>query len=472
MINAVFSMIHWVVRTNPYLQDTWRPLFLAPSKSNPGSQGRRTTLRGIWTLPLLGLLVVISSQNVGAQTATEADRSGNEPAQVPTAGALAVQVIAEGVGASSDEAIKDAFRNAVRQVVGAVVDAETLIKDDQVIDDKVLTYSDGLITKYEEVPGSKKSQGGLLRIKITAVVERKTVVAKLKAANVTVKELDGKGMFAEAVTKLESQADAKVLIAKTFADYPANVMKAVVRGKPSVETEAGKTNLVYEIELSVDLAKYETFQKKTVTLLGKVAQREGKCFVVAKDSKFAGGDRRPGTWVIPYFYQELSGGFGKVWWTGKLSNDNDIVVVMNTQYNSLHDRTAWEWFHVHQPGVSPGYSYDQVASPWNKRIEVTILFQDALGQDVVRDSIEIGSCNQRNSMPGLYVERSQGAYNIGGGGYAGVPIAYLSPYCFTATNQGYTRSKTILRSISTTPDELRRITAIKTVTSIQKSTIQ
>ena len=33
------------------------------------------------------------------------------------------EIIAEGVGANAEEALKDAYRNAVRQVVGAVVDA-------------------------------------------------------------------------------------------------------------------------------------------------------------------------------------------------------------------------------------------------------------------------------------------------------------------------------------------------------------
>ena len=85
-------------------------------------------------------------------------------------------VIAEGVGATAEDAIKDAFRHAVRQVVGAVVDAETLIENDEIIEDKVLTYSDGFIKSYEEVVGSKKVKDGLHRIKIKAQVERGSVL--------------------------------------------------------------------------------------------------------------------------------------------------------------------------------------------------------------------------------------------------------------------------------------------------------
>jgi hypothetical protein len=107
-------------------------------------------------------------------------------------------VIAEGVGATGDAALKDAFRNAVRQVVGAVVDAETLVNDDQVIFDKILTYSDGFVKTYEEL--SKSQEKGLIRTKIRATVEQRSVIARLKASNVAVKDVDGKGIFAEVVT--------------------------------------------------------------------------------------------------------------------------------------------------------------------------------------------------------------------------------------------------------------------------------
>ena len=60
------------------------------------------------------------------------------------------EVIAEGVGDSHDNAIKDAFRNAVRQVVGVYVDSETLVKNDKLVDDKILTLSNGFINDYSE----------------------------------------------------------------------------------------------------------------------------------------------------------------------------------------------------------------------------------------------------------------------------------------------------------------------------------
>jgi hypothetical protein len=195
-------------------------------------------------------------------------------------------VVAEGVGTTPDEALKDAFRNAVRQVVGAVVDAETLIKDDQVIDDKVLTYSDGFIKTFEEVPGSKKSQGGLHHLKIKAAVERRSVVAKLKAANVTVREVDGKGMFAEAVTQLDAERDAASLLKKQFDGFPQRLLSANVIGRPElVEKANDKATVRIQVRVEPDMEAYKTFVARLQPVLDKVAKDKGEFTAVFRSEE-------------------------------------------------------------------------------------------------------------------------------------------------------------------------------------------
>lgn len=182
------------------------------------------------------------------------------------------QVVAEGVGATKSEAEKDAFRNAVKQVVGAVVDAETLIKNDEVIEDKVLTYSDGFIKQGWETL-SEKTQGGLVRIKIKVQVEQRSVVAKLKAANVTTKQVDGKGLFAEAVTKLDAEKDAAALLKKQFAELPT-LLTASIDGEPQFNKATSEVRA--QIVVQVDREAYTAYVKRLEEVLGKVA--------VAKDS--------------------------------------------------------------------------------------------------------------------------------------------------------------------------------------------
>jgi len=108
-------------------------------------------------------------------------------------------VVAEGAGTTKEEALKDAFRAAVRQVVGEVVDAETLVKNEDVVKDQVLTYSDGFVPEHQEL--SATHDNGIFRVSIRAQVRRRSVIMKLRAANVTTKEVAGQSIFGELVTQ-------------------------------------------------------------------------------------------------------------------------------------------------------------------------------------------------------------------------------------------------------------------------------
>lgn len=80
----------------------------------------------------------------------------------------AEQVTVEGVGATPEEALEDAFRSAVRRVVGVTVDAETLVKNGDLVTDRVHTRSNGFIIKYEELARSERR--GIFHVTITATV--------------------------------------------------------------------------------------------------------------------------------------------------------------------------------------------------------------------------------------------------------------------------------------------------------------
>jgi hypothetical protein len=277
------------------------------------------------------------------------------------------KVVAEGVGATADEALKDAFRNAVRQVVGAVVDAETLLKNDEVISDKVLTYSDGFIKKYDEV--SKKKDGGLFRVKIAANVERRSVVAKLKAANVTVKEVDGGSLFAKEVTTAEAQKNATELLKKGLQDLP-NFLVATAASKP--EYDRDKSEVVLDVAMQVDRKAYGAWLKKVEATLEKVCLRKGSVLVQAVPNR--GGDAVPGMFVGggnsfagPAFAKRESGG-----WT----------IFVNTFNDGTHTRTKWNWY------VVDGDARETLKSLQGHHL-VTISLQDADGELVTEDQFSL-----------------------------------------------------------------------------------
>lgn len=86
------------------------------------------------------------------------------------------EVISEGAGAADDGdtakarklAIKDALRYAVEQAVGVLLTSETFTKNYQVIEDKILTKSEGYAKLVEVL--DEKQAGPLYKVKIKAIV--------------------------------------------------------------------------------------------------------------------------------------------------------------------------------------------------------------------------------------------------------------------------------------------------------------
>ena len=185
------------------------------------------------------------------------------------------EVICEGIGATPDEAQKDAFRNAVRQVVGTVVDAETLVKNDDVIDDAVLTFSGGFVKKWDVL--TTKSENGVHRVTIKAVVERSNVIAKLKAANVTMRDIDGSGLFAQVVTQLDAEKNANDILKHLLHGFPENSLKAVVTGEPEVvEKSDEKVTVKIRVRLKCDMKAYKSFVQRLQPILEKMCSRKGE----------------------------------------------------------------------------------------------------------------------------------------------------------------------------------------------------
>jgi hypothetical protein len=184
-------------------------------------------------------------------------------------------VVAEGVGLTPEEALKDAFRSAVRQVVGEVVDAETLVKDDQLVKDQVLTYSDAYIPRHTKI--SERSEGGLFRITIRAVVERRKLVVKLKAANVALKGVDGQSVFGSIVSQLENEKDAAALLRNSLEGFPQNCITADVVGEPKIlRKDDQKATLRFEIQVRPDLKAYKNFATRLQRTLQSIAKDYGQ----------------------------------------------------------------------------------------------------------------------------------------------------------------------------------------------------
>ena len=75
----------------------------------------------------------------------------------------AQQVMVDGVGIDKDSAMRDASRNAVEQVVGTLVNSQTLVSNAMVQLDEIYTKSQGFVTGMEVI--SQQNEGGMVHIK-------------------------------------------------------------------------------------------------------------------------------------------------------------------------------------------------------------------------------------------------------------------------------------------------------------------
>lgn len=92
-----------------------------------------------------------------------------------------VKVKSRGIGIDRSEALKDAFRAAVEQVVGVYVDAEQAAENDELIRDRVLVHSNAYIRDYM-LKGEKTRGDGLCEVVIVAHVKKQELTKTLRDA--------------------------------------------------------------------------------------------------------------------------------------------------------------------------------------------------------------------------------------------------------------------------------------------------
>jgi len=130
-------------------------------------------------------------------------------------------VDARGVGVSPEAAAKDALAQAILQV--AMVDSYTLMKNDKVIQEKILAAGNAIIKKYDVVVPASKNRYGLYEIRIRAQVEQNLLKQKLIENKIVTGKVEGSQNFwAELVTQEKNRLDMDVMIENTISNIDFN----------------------------------------------------------------------------------------------------------------------------------------------------------------------------------------------------------------------------------------------------------
>lgn len=375
-------------------------------------------------------------------------------------------VVVEGVGLTEDQALKNAFRNAVRQVVGAVVDTETMIKNDAIIDDSILTYSAGLVKKYDEVPGSKSSKDGSHSIRIKAVVERGDVVRKLQAANVSIMSVDGKGLFAEITSQLQSEGDALGIIEKQLEGFPESCVKISIVGKPTTTEKTETTaTLNFLVRVEPDLVAYEAFQSRLLGILSKIAKGKGDTTV-----KFQKAPSRP-SWQSDRSILATSGAvqelpiFAPRAFSPKNSASDFVwkvdvfTISVLTSITKSGDRADYRYFHFDLP------LRNAVCKAVGKKSTAKLQLLDSLGRVIATDRFAPNEGQFLGTLISLYgagehdrtVRRFDGEPQQGNLCIIGPTFDYIDHYQWLHGHMAQKRSLLFDVPIKLTHDELRSV---------------
>ena len=185
--------------------------------------------------------------------------------------ATIVEVVVEGAGLSLEAAQKDAYRQAVRTVVGLYVDSKTIVENDELIEDRILSASNGFVKTAKTIPGSAKQKDGIWRVRVRAKVEVSEVSARLKKENIATRSLDGESLFAKALTKMERSQNTQQLLQELLGELPGMV-KVTLDGEPDYDEAKGE--LIYQVKLTPDMDAYRKFLPRLTKALDKLAVKK------------------------------------------------------------------------------------------------------------------------------------------------------------------------------------------------------
>jgi len=143
---------------------------------------------------------------------------------VPASGGLSKEVTVTGRGATPQEAFDDAIRTALRQVAGSFVRTDSKVQDDQLIQDRIITHSQGFIEKATKEGPAKKLKDGTYEQVARVIVRVGKVQEIFTESAASSSTIDGDSLAAKVRSLRENKASADELLAAVFEGFPANVM--------------------------------------------------------------------------------------------------------------------------------------------------------------------------------------------------------------------------------------------------------
>ena len=184
------------------------------------------------------------------------------------------EIIASALGATRDQALASAQLTAVEQALGRLIDVETIIENDTVIRDSVLSATNGFIERFTVL--SETKEGDLFRVRIRAIVRSGKLAERIKTLTKVTVAVEGGNLQAEARSKTKSREEQIKMFQGALETLVQDVIGIQVIGKPEVvegvAVASGMTRLRIPIEIAVNQNVWNDRMKRVSPLFEEFAR--------------------------------------------------------------------------------------------------------------------------------------------------------------------------------------------------------
>ena len=360
------------------------------------------------------LLAALAAFLLAAPSASFAQSSGALSFGKPKAAESTelVTVQAKGQGETVEAAKKDAARNAIKKAVGELVDARTLVENDELVEDRILTLSNAMIEKADY--GKAMNIGdGLFEVPVTAVVKKGRLNKELEKIGIATGTVSGSSLAASLFSGRERVANAEKFFAERLKDFPGNVVEAVMlakdNGTPDIEIDTEKGHVYANVGLRVNMANYAEWTKQLQEVLGAVCLEQEQT-----NLKF--GDIQ---WADTYLRKFVG---------SKVANLHNVlksamVVVMATPTAEKVRRSTWPATVYYLDAQMAKAFAKQMAAQIPEKGVLEVILEDEDGEPVC--STTAGLTTQKDADPDM--DRQYATFCIGQPhGYDGLGYKFAS----------------------------------------------
>ncbi|HUT88778.1 MAG TPA: SHD1 domain-containing protein [Thermoguttaceae bacterium] len=277
-------------------------------------------------------------------------------------GSRLMKVVATGVGVDPDNALLNALSHAIEQAVGVMVDAESIIENDQLVHDRILTCTRGDVEYYQVM--RRWREDGLQCARVWALVSPTKLGDKLTSQNLSVRKVPAELRELWARQKADDDAvkDAPEMFQKIMEGFQVEklVVVQVVEDLEVLDKDETFAKVRMKVRLAPDMKRWEQLLGELRPFLERIAEKRAKY-------------RYRGTTLLAPSYEEL----------GRRLAGRGVLISVSTGIPRGGDVFEWEAFRV------PGSLEDVLKQAMAQRFRLVFALLDEANNVVFRTEQEL-----------------------------------------------------------------------------------